>query len=292
MRRVITRDIASPSTRRALIERGDADMSYYLPPKDFKDLADAGKLKVVGVPIPNAMWYVALNCATGPFTNVKLRQAVAWAMPYEKIMQAALFGRGVPLWGGPAKAAKTSWPQAFPYTTDIAKAQALMKESGVGPFKTVIALDAGSATFAEPLCVLVKEALLPLGIDVEIQKITGSNFRGEIAKKTLPMVVNRFGGWLDWADYFFYWCYHGRNSIFNIPSYQNPEMDKLIDAARFTSDAAEYERNVKAFVDMGIRDVPFIPIAQPLHDVAMLTNISGYHYQPSREPDFRYITKS
>lgn len=291
MRRVITRDIASPSTRRALLERGDADMSYYLPPKDFKDLADAGKVKVVGVPVPNALWYVALNCATGPFTNVKLRQAVAWAMPYEKIMQAALFGRGVPMWGGPAAAAKTTWPQAFPYTTDMTKAQSLMKESGVGPFKTLIALDAGSATFAEPLCVLVKEALAPLGIDVEIQKITGANFRGEIAKKTLPMVVNRFGGWLDWADYFFYWCYHGRNSIFNIPSYQNPEMDKLIDAARFTSDSAEYERNVKAFVDMAIRDVPFVPIAQPLHDVAMLPSISGYQYQPSREPDFRYITK-
>ena len=69
-------------------------------------------------------------------------------------------------------------------------------------------------------------------------------------------------------------------------------MDKLIDAARFTGDAADYERNVKAFVDMAIRDVPFIPIAQPLHDVAMLPTIGGYQYQPSREPDFRYITKS
>ena len=291
MRRVITRDIASPSTRRALIERGDADMSYSLPPKDFKDLADAGKIKVVGVPVPNAIWYVALNTATGPFTNVKLRQAVAWAMPYEKIMQAALFGRGVPMWGGPAKAAQITWPQPFPYVTDMAKAQALVKESGVGPFKTSISLDAGAATFTEPLCVLVKEALAPLGIDVDIAKITGANFRGEIAKKTLPMVVNRFGGWLDWADYFFYWCYHGRNSIFNIPSYQNPELDALIDAARFTSDAAEYEKNVKAFVDIAIRDVPFVPIAQPLHDVAMLPSIGGYQYWPSREPDFRYVTK-
>lgn len=292
MRRVIVRDIASPSTRRALIERGDADISYYLPPKDFKDLADGGKVKVVGVPVPNAIWYVALNCATGPFTNVKLRQAVAWAMPYEKIMQAALFDRGVPMWGGPQTPANTSWPQAFPYTTDMAKAQALVKEAGVEPFKTSISLDAGSATFAEPLCVLVKEALAPLGIDVEISKITGANFRGEIAKKTLPMVVNRFGGWLDWADYFFYWCYHGRNSIFNIPSYQNPNLDKLIDNARFTSDAADYEKNVKACVEIAIRDVPFIPIAQPLHDVAMTQAIGGYQYWPSREPDFRYITKS
>ncbi len=43
LRRIIARDIPSPATRRALLERGDADISYGLPPKDFKDLADAGK---------------------------------------------------------------------------------------------------------------------------------------------------------------------------------------------------------------------------------------------------------
>jgi peptide/nickel transport system substrate-binding protein len=69
-------------------------------------------------------------------------------------------------------------------------------------------------------------------------------------------------------------------------------MDKLIDTARFAGDPAEYERTVKAFVDMAIADVPFVPIAQPLHDVAMTQSVSGYQYWPSREPDFRYITKS
>ncbi len=167
-----------------------------------------------------------------------------------------------------------------------------MKESGVAGFKTQLSFDAGSATIAEPLCVLLQESLAPLGIEVELQKITGANFRGEITKKTLPMVVNRFGGWLDWADYFFYWKYHGRNSIFNIPSYQNAAMDKLIDTTRFSADPAEYERNVKGFVDMAIAVVPFIPIAQPLHDVAMTQNIGGYQYWPSREPDFRYIAKT
>ena len=159
LRRIIARDIASPSTRRALLERGDADISYGLPPKDFKDLEDAGKVRVVGVPVPNAIWYVALNTAVGPFTDVRLRQAVAWAIPYEKIMQAAMFGRGVPMWNGPSTPAGLSWPQPFPYHTDIEKAKALMKEAGVAPFSTSLLFDAGSATIAEPLCVLVKEAL-------------------------------------------------------------------------------------------------------------------------------------
>jgi peptide/nickel transport system substrate-binding protein len=35
------------------------------------------------VPIPNGLWYVALNTSRPPFDNVKLRQAIAWAIPYD-----------------------------------------------------------------------------------------------------------------------------------------------------------------------------------------------------------------
>jgi peptide/nickel transport system substrate-binding protein len=292
MRRIITRDIASPSTRRALLERGDADVSFGLPPKDFKDLAEAGKVKVVGVPVPNGIWYVAMNAATGPFTDVRLRQAIAWAIPYEKIMQAALYGRGVPMWGAAGAPATTAWPQPFPYDTNMEKARALVQQVAPGGLTTSILFDAGQSTIAEPMAVLVKEALAPLGINVELNKVPGANFRGELNKKTAPMVINRFAGWLDWPDYFFFWNYHGNNSIFNVSSYQNPALDKQIDLARFTSDKAAYEVAVKSFIGIAEQELPAMPLAQPLHDVAMQKSIGGYQFWPCREPDFRAFTKS
>ncbi|GJD49678.1 putative D,D-dipeptide-binding periplasmic protein DdpA [Methylobacterium crusticola] len=290
LRRVIARDIASPSTRRALIERGDADISYGLPPKDFKDLIDGGKVKVVGVPIPNGVWSLYLNTKVGPFADVRLRQAVAWAVPYEKILQASLFGRGVAMSGGP-ETPRVAWPQPFPYRPDPARAKALAAAAAPGGFATTLLFDAGNATVAEPMAVLIKEALAPLGIAVEITKVPGSNFRGEIGKKTNPMVLNRFAGWLDYPDYYLFWTLHGNNSIFNIASYQNPELDRLVDAARFTSDPAAYDRSVIDFVSLVEREVPMVPIAQPTHDVAMQKTIGGYQFQPCREPDFRYLTK-
>ena len=247
LRRVIARDIPSPSTRRALIERGDADMSYGLPPKDFKDMAEAGKVRVSGVPIPNAIWYAAMNTQVGPFTDKRVRQAVAWAMPYEKIMQAALFGRGVPMWGGPAVPASEKWPQPYPYQTDPDRARKLLAEAG-GGFSSRLIFDAGSGTIAEPMSVLIKESLGAIGINLEIEKIPGANFRGELMKKTAPMVVNRFGGWLDWPDYYFFWNLHSSNAIFNTANYQNKDMDKLIDGARFTQSDSEYSKDVKEFL--------------------------------------------
>ena len=290
LRRIIARDIASPSTRRALIERGDADISYGLPPKDFKDLLDAGKINVVGVPIPNGVWGLYLNTATGPFTDVRLRQAVAWAMPYEKMLQASLFGRGVDM-SGAAGTPKVAWPQAYPYKTDPAKAKQLVDAVVPGGLSTTLLFDAGNATVAEPMAVLIKEALSAIGVTVEISKIPGANFRGEIAKKTNPMVLNRFAGWLDYPDYYLFWTMHGNNSIFNIAAYQNPALDKLVDTARFTADPSVYNASVVDFISLVQREVPMVPIAQPTHDVAMQKSIGGYQFQPCREPDFRYLTK-
>ncbi len=143
------------------------------------------------------------------------------------------------------------------------------------------------------MSILVQESLAQIGIKVEISKIPGANFRGELNKKTAPMVINRFGGWLDYPDYFFFWNYHGNNSIFNIASYQNPAMDKLIDGARFAPDEADLrQRRAKASCRSAWTRCRWSPICQPLHDVAMQKYMGGYQYWPCREPDFRFLTKN
>ena len=205
-------------------------------------------------------------------------------------MQAALFGRGVPMWGGTAAPSGEKWPQPYPYATDLDRARKLVAEAG-GGFSTTLLFDAGSGTIAEPMSVLVKESLGAIGINVEIQKIPGANFRGELMKKTAPMVINRFGGWLDWPDYYFFWNLHSSNAIFNTSNYQNKDMDALIDGARFTQDPAAYARDVQGFLAKAMDEVPFVPVCQPLHDVAMQRNIGGYQFWPCREPDFRSLTK-
>ncbi|HVG50987.1 MAG TPA: ABC transporter substrate-binding protein [Xanthobacteraceae bacterium] len=293
IRRVIARDVPSPGTRRAMLERGDADFSTGFPPKDFEQMIKEGKLKVVGVPIPNALWYVALNTSKPPFDNVKLRQAMAWAMPYEQIQSAAFFGRAKPMYDGGATVEQTAWPQAFPYKTDLDKAKALLAEAGFGSgLETTFSLDVGTATVGEPTAVLIQENLAKIGVKVTIEKIPGANWRTTLNKKELPMVLNRFSGWLDYPEYYFYWNFHGNNSIFNISAYKNAEMDKLIDLARFTNNEAEYEKSVKAFISLCIQDVPVVPLNQPIHDVAMQKAVGGYEFWFHREPDFRQFSKA
>jgi peptide/nickel transport system substrate-binding protein len=293
IRRIIARDIPSAGTRRAMLERGDADFSTGFPPKDFEQLIKEGKVNVTGVPIPNGLWYVALNTSKPPFDNVKLRQAVAWAMPYEAIQSSAFFGRAVPMHGGPEKVEKAVWPQPFPYVTNLDKAKALMAEAGFAQgLETTLALDTGSATVGEPAAVLIQESLGKIGIKVTIEKVPGANWRTTLNKKELPMALNRFSGWLDYPEYYFYWNFHGNNSIFNISAYKSPAMDALIDKARFTTDAAEYDKTVKEFIALCMTEVPMVPLNQPIHDVATQKSVSGYQFWFHREPDYRQFAKA
>ena len=110
----------------------------------------------------------------------------------------------------------------------------------------------------------------------------------------LPLYTNVFSGWLDYPEYFFIWCYHGKNSIFNTMSYQSKELDGMVDAAvdaAAINDAAKYETNVRGFVDRAFADMPRIPLFQPYVNIAMQKNVSGYQYWFHRRLDYRSFVK-
>jgi len=296
LKKVIWRTIPSAGNRRALMERGDADISFDLPAKDFQEMKNAGKLKMISNPIGNGMYSLELNVVKPPFNNEKVRQAIAYAIPYQKIVDAAMFGHARPLFGGKSNdVSEIVWPQPTGYNSDMAKAKALMAASGAGPIESVISFDLGDGVNSEPIAVLIQESLAQIGIKLAINKVPGANWRSEMAKKSMPMMVNFFSGWLDYPEYFFFWCYSGQNAIFNTPSYVNKEMDAFIDGAYAAAAIGEKEKyavDVKGFVSKAYHDVPRVPIFQPYLNVATQKNISGYQYWFHRQVDYRKIVKA
>ncbi|MBI5719243.1 MAG: ABC transporter substrate-binding protein [Burkholderiales bacterium] len=295
LRRIVQREVPNAGNRRALLVKGDIDMTYEMPPKDFSELAkDGGSVKVVTMPVENAMFYVGMNVTKPPFDKVKIRQAVAYALPYDKIQDNAFYGRGAKLWGAPSAQVKsTAWPQPTGYNTDIAKAKALMAEAGAAAgFETTLSLDLGGATVGEPAAILIQESLAQIGIKAQINKIPGATWRSALLKKDMPLIVNRFGGWLDFPEYFFFWCYHGQNAVFNTMSYQNPKLDRTITNARFAESKPLYESAVKEMIQIAYDEVPRIPLVQPSQDVAMQANVMGYMYWFHLQPDYRQLWKS
>ncbi|MEM9502609.1 MAG: ABC transporter substrate-binding protein [Cyanobacteria bacterium P01_E01_bin.43] len=297
---VIVLNVPEAGNRRALLEKGDIDINFELSEKDQQELAASGDFTVVSTPIENCLYSVdmhtnpQLNGEDNPFADVKVRQAVSYAIPYDAIMDTALYGQAVPMYGGKsAKPDSIAWPQPSPYSTDMEQAKALMSESGYPDgFETTLAFNMGTKEWAEPAVVLIQESLAELGITVNIEKVPGANFRSVLVEKSRPMIINNFGGWLNYPDYFFFYAYHGQDATFNGSSYKNPEMDKQIEAALASEPGkADYDENVKGFIEMAWQEMPRAPLVQPQLGIAMQPGVEGYQYWFHRQLDFRQLQK-
>ncbi len=293
--RVIIREIPNQSTRRALIEKGDVDISFDLPPKDAKELREAGKLKVVSTPIENCVYAVGCNLKFEPFKDKRVRQAMAYAIPYEEIFKTAAYSVGVPMWGGAsATPADIAWPQPFPYATDLDKAKALLAEAGYKDGFTVpfyISLDL--VAWMEPTALLIQENLAKIGVTAPIEKIPGANWRtAALVEKRLEMHLDDFGGWLNYPDYYFFWAYMPGH-LFNSYNYDNPELNKLVEETlHMPVDDPAYAPKIRQLIEIAFTDVPRIPLWQPALSSAMGKDVEGYEYWFHRQIDCSRLSKA
>lgn len=286
--RIIVREVPSASTQRALIERGDVHVAFDIPDKDAAELSD--KLTVYSTPIENCIHCLCLNSAFEPFRDPDVRKAVAWAVPYEAIFNAAAYGRGAPLWGGEEQIDDIAWPRKIPYATDLDKAKEHMAKSGFADgFETTLSISTDLAFWMEPAALLIQEAVAKIGITATLEKIPGANWRtASLVEKTLPMHLENFGGWLNTPDYYFFWAYQ-KDKLFNSSNYFNEEVERLTDEVlHLPMDHPDYAPKIKRMFEIVLEDLPRIPLYQPALNVAV-NGADGYEFWFHRQLDVRTL---
>jgi peptide/nickel transport system substrate-binding protein len=291
-RRVLWQVVPTAQSRRSSLERGDADIVQDLPPQDAVSMGQAPNLKVVGVPMAGAFQFIGMNSGKAPFDNVKVRQAVAYALPYQQMFDAALFKRGRPLFGGTPDAADgTEFPQPLGYSTDPAKAKALLTEAGFpNGFETTFSFELSLASVAEPLSLLVQEALGKVGIRVTINKVPAGQLGTLLEKKEVPFYFEGSAAYLSDPDYFFRVFYNG-STRWNFGSYDNTEFKGLVEKTRFETNKTVYDTDVKRMIALAKQDVPIILLWQPALDTGMLKTVEGYKYEFHRQLELRTLKR-
>lgn len=292
-RRVLWQVVPNAQARRSSLERGDADIVQDLPPQDAVSLAQGGQVRVVGVPMAGAFQFIGMNGSKPPFDSVKVRQAIAYALPYEQMFEAALFRRGRPLFGGRANEADgTDFPQPLGYTTNPERAKQLLSEAGfANGFETTFSFELSLATVAEPVSLLVQEALGKIGIRVTINKVPGGQLGTLLQNKEVPFFFEGSTAYFADPDYFFRIFYSGATR-WNFGSYTNPEFQSLVERTRYETDKAAYERDVARMIALAKQDVPIILLWQPALDTGMQKSIEGYKYQFHRMLELRTLRRA
>ena len=295
VQRVVVREVPSQATSRALIERGDVHLAFGIPDKDARELEAKDGVEVVGTPIENCIYCLCPNLAFEPFQDKKVRQAIAYAVPYAEIFKTAAYGQGVPMWGGAAaEPADIAWPQPFPYSTDLDRARELMAESAhKDGIQTTLSINLSLASWMEPAALMIQENLAKIGIETSVDKIPGANWRtAALVEKRLPLHLENFGGWLNYPDYYFFWAYI-KGHLFNSSNYHNPEVAALVDETlHMPTDDPEYAPKIKRLIAIAFEDVPRIPLWQPSLNSAMRPSLDGYEYWFHRQLDARKFAVS
>ena len=292
-RRIIIQTVPEVATRANLVERGDADLAIDLQPSDVAALEQRGRVKVVSVPQTNGFTHISMNNTMAPFNDVNVRRAIAAAMPYQDMFQAALFGRGRALFGASwtGTPPDASFPQPMPLNTNLARAREFLRASAhPNGFSTTFTIGTGTSGWAEPMAALLKEALARININVDIRKLPDAQFNTGQAERTLAFYTEGGTAWLPATDYFFR-LYFTRPQRWNFSSFDNAEMNALTQEAQFSTDAARYETLSKRMIEILADQVPLLTVWQPLHEAVMARNIEGYTYWFYRQADFRDLKR-
>lgn len=293
-KRVIVQTVPEPATRANLVERGDADITVDLQASDIQSLESKGTLRVISTPQYNSVTFISMNNTIPPFDNINVRRAIAYALPYDDMFKAALFGRGTPLFGATwadGKPPTSTFPFPQPIKLDLDKAREYLKAAGMPDgFSTTFSFNVGQASTAEPMAALVKELLAKIGIKVDIQKLPDAQMSTQINEKKLPFFTEGIVAWLPSTDYFYRNFYTG-NQRWNYSSINNAELVAIAQEARFEPDKAKYDEDGKKLNAIHFAEMPQIPLWQPSQDAVMAASLDGYTYQFHRQVDYRDLRR-
>jgi len=227
--------IMPDATSRAIAVRGGSvDVAVYVPFSEVQSLKAAPNVKVA----IDRIWrhdFVKINCGIKPFTDVKVRQALNYAVNKQGIIKTVLFGFGefAPSYMPPVTFYNDEL-KGYPY--DPEKARRLLKEAGYeNGFKTTILTTAGDPMMVS-IATILQQNLRDIGIKASIEKVEeGTRWDRLIARKYELSPDYYTSDILDddlLTDFGI--SYAGNQAYFS--DYHNPKVEELASLGRKTLD--------------------------------------------------------
>jgi peptide/nickel transport system substrate-binding protein len=214
---------------------GDTDLMMGTTAPEYPRFA--GSEGVVALRTPSGQFLnLNMGCDQKPFSDVRVRQALALTVDRAAIVGFVAGGYGTPGNDTPMNSAYHFYKQVPPKTPDIATAKTLLAEAGYasGLDLTMVASDTpGTRT---QLAVAMREMAKPAGFRINVQTMPHATYLDQVWKKG-PFYVG-FYNMQATADAIFSLLYTS-NAAWNETRWNNAAFDKLVAEARVTTDEAK-----------------------------------------------------
>jgi peptide/nickel transport system substrate-binding protein len=238
--------------------------------------------------------FIAFNTQRPPFDNVKLRQALSYAVDTNQVTKTLLRDVGItakPVPVGPRiwTFEQTKWQTAYnqlpTYEFNLDQAKQLLAESGVAEQvngKTILT-DDNPVRLGQSLA--LQDAAKKLGLTLNITKVTGQELISRIfsGKRDYDIVATNWGS--DFPDPagnllpVFNSRYAGDGGS-NFGNYKNPQLDQLLDQQSAAIDTAKRTDLMLKAQQIIAQQAIWIMFDHPKQAMALNKQFSGYQVTP------------
>ena len=283
--RIVFRGIESPATRLAELEAGTLDIAVNLSPDDLQAVENNSSLRRATAEANLSIGYIGFHQANKPFDDLRVRQAVAYAIDQKAIVDAFWSGLGTPAaeFIPPGLIGRAGY-DIYPY--DPEKAKQLLADAGFpNGFKTEFwYMPVSRPYFPSPkdIAEAVAGYLSQVGIQAELRTEDWGIYLTEYDEGKFPMFML---GWnADYADpnnfiYTFFSPTEIKNG-FGWTGANSDEVVKLLGDARQASSQTERVTYYKQADKIIYDQVPAMPVVYPTTLHATRDNIQGFLPNP------------
>lgn len=287
------RTVTDNNTRAAVVQTGEAQFAYPVPYEQASILKANPKLDLIATPSITTR-YVSMNTLQKPFDDVRVREAVNYAINKDALAKVAFAGYAFPAQGvvpqGVAFADKIA-----PWPYDPAKARELLKQAGyANGFSTSLWSGYNDGTSAK-VVQFIQQQLAQVGIKTSIEMLESGQRvqRVQTVKdpKTAPVRMY-YGGWsastgeADWALRPLLTTNGWPPVFYNTAYYSNKEVDKDISDALLITDAAKRQQLYADAQQRVWKDAPWAFLTTDRNLSVQSKSLTGFYVMPDSSFNF------
>jgi peptide/nickel transport system substrate-binding protein len=273
--------IVDATVRLANLKSGGLDLIERVLATDIKDVRADKRLKLATA---LELGYMGLTINTGNDKNKgplsqseKVRQALDLSIDREAVNQVVFNGEFTPgnQWISPEH---PYYQKSFPIRPrDIAKAKALLKESGATlPVSVDLMVPKGAEN--EAVAQVIQSMAAEAGFDLKIRLLEWATSLKQAQAGEYQMFLLGWSGRIDpdGNSYVFLHTKAPQNEAF----YSNPEADKALEEARLVTDPAQRKAIYEKLTKIVLNDEPLIYLYHRKLLIAHTTKLEGYKQMP------------
>lgn len=278
--------VKEDGSRVAMLQTGEADFIYPVPSMQIETLQNDKNVKI----LKNEsiiVRYISMNVNKKPFDDVRVRQALNYALDKNAFSQVVFNGHTTPL--NSVIAPNTQfYAEQKAYDYNIEKAKQLLTEAGYpNGFSTKIWSNNSSASVKADE--FIQQQLAKVGITVEVVPMEAATLSEKVYNAPAGSggeVELYYGGWspstgdADWGIRPLLATESAPPASYNTAYYSNPEVDQLIQDALHTSDPAARAEAYAKIQEIIWNDAPWVFLSVDDNMAAAGSTITGINLLP------------